>query len=103
METEKSSQNILVLNTGINFGWPRFGRRSRVNLLLWVFIIMTEIKDQAIIVQDLFGCHKKIPSGEKFRMFSASRVCLIIDHFAQMAKKLSVIRIAAVASEKYSQ
>lgn len=36
----------------------RFGRR-RVNFLMSVFIIMIEIKDQAVIVQNLLGSYKK--------------------------------------------
>lgn len=39
--------------------WPCFNRR-RAYLLLWVFIIMTESKDQAIIIQTLFESYKKI-------------------------------------------
>lgn len=63
------------LNNGFKFGWRllHFSLR-RVNLLLWVFIIMAESKDQVIIVRNFLGSYKKIASREQFRMFSACRV-----------------------------
>lgn len=45
------------LNKGLKR--PCFYRRGAY-LLLWVFIIMTVSKDQAIIVQSLFESYKKI-------------------------------------------
>lgn len=61
-----------------------------------------EIKDQAIIVQILFGSYKKITSGEKFWMFSLSRVSNNWS-LCPNSNILSVIRTALVSWEKYSQ
>lgn len=91
------------LNYSTSLGWklPRFSCR-RVNLLLWVFIIMTEIKDQAIIVQNLLGSYEKIPTGDKFKTFSVS---LVSKNWSLCPNRniLSVISVAPVSSQKYSQ
>lgn len=92
-----------VLNNGFQFGWRllHFSWR-RVNLLLWVFIIMTQIKVQAIIVRNLLGSYKEMPSREKFRMFS---VCCVPYNWSLCPNSniLPVIRIAPLSSQKYSQ